>query len=84
MEAELSEDPRKSFEALCKRCWEPITIVIMPFGKHRGEKVEDICKDDADYCRWLFKQPWFSTDFPDLKATMYEIGNSIKKGSSNA
>lgn len=41
--------------------------VCLPFGKHRGESIEDIARDDEGlkYLDWLVGQTWVRTDLKD-------------------
>ena len=34
----------------------PVTIKIMPFGKHRGKSLQNIYNEDMPYLQWLFKE----------------------------
>ncbi len=43
-----------------------------PFGKHRGHLLEEVARD-RKYCRWLFKEPWFKRDYPDLYSCLREL-----------
>ena len=36
----------------------------MPFGKHKGEKLEDI---PAQYFLWLHEQDWFARKYPEVE-----------------
>lgn len=44
----------------------------MPFGKHRGKTLEEVANKKA-YCRWLFDQPWFKEDHPDLYKCLKDL-----------
>lgn len=34
----------------------PLTLEdLMPFGKHKGEQVEDLIDDDPSYLAWLYE-----------------------------
>jgi uncharacterized protein (DUF3820 family) len=39
---------------------------VMPFGKHRGQLLEEILVDDPSYLDWLAAQDWFRTEFSAL------------------
>ena len=63
--------------AYCNGCEEFIIILpdnrpilIMPFGKHKGRKLEDLVeKDEIQYLNWLVSQNWIES----------RLENSIKK-----
>ena len=38
---------------------------IMPFGKYKGNLLEDIVDDDPDYVDWMLGQEWFQ-EYEDL------------------
>jgi len=40
--------------------------LIMPFGKHEGEYLEDIIMIDPKYVKWLTNQNWVETRFNSL------------------
>ena len=48
----------------------PLEVKIFNFGKHKGCLVEDIAATDPDYIRWLLKQEWLPTEYPDLFHTL--------------
>ena len=29
---------------------------VMPFGKHKGERVDDLATDEPDYLRWALEE----------------------------
>jgi uncharacterized protein (DUF3820 family) len=42
-----------------------IVTLRMPFGKHRGEPIEQVLAD-ANYCAWLLRQAWLAETYPRL------------------
>ena len=44
----------------------------MPFGKHRGKPLEEVASKRG-YCRWLFKQPGFREEHPDLYRVLRDL-----------
>ncbi len=44
----------------------------MPFGKHRGKSLAHVASKRR-YCGWLFEQPWFKEDHPDLYKVLREL-----------
>lgn len=44
----------------------------MPFGKHRGKLLEEVATKRG-YCLWLFDQPWFTKDHPDLYKVLKDL-----------
>ncbi len=57
-----------------------LEIKIFSFGKHRGKLVEDIISQDRDYIKWLLRQAWVPTDYPDLYHTL--LDKTSEKGNS--
>jgi uncharacterized protein (DUF3820 family) len=49
---------------------------IMPFGKHKGEKLKDLIKTDANYCQWII-------DEFDHKSDIWKYMNKHKKTIKN-
>jgi uncharacterized protein (DUF3820 family) len=42
---------------------------VLPFGKYKYKKVEDICKIDKQYIKWSMKQS-FMDNYPELMEEM--------------
>jgi len=64
------EEPRgmdQSLETLLDYAASPITVAVMPFGKHQGKPLGEV---PADYVRWLLNQA--DVD-PDLRASLLAI-----------
>jgi RNase P subunit RPR2 len=63
----------KHISAICKECNYHIKYVSQGgperiyFGKHKGEKIEDIYHNDKGYLLWLLKQEWLENN---LKITI--------------
>ena len=49
-----------------------LEVKIFSFGKHRGKLVEDIAAQDRDYIKWLMRQKWIPSDYPDLYQTLLD------------
>ena len=47
-----------------------LEVLIFNFGKYRGKLVEDIAAQDRDYIKWLLRQSWMPSDYPDLYHTL--------------
>ncbi len=47
-----------------------LEVLIFSFGKYRGKLVEDIIARDRDYIKWLLRQSWMPSDYPDLYHTL--------------
>ena len=41
----------------------------MPFGKHKGEPIEQVLAD-TNYCAWLLRQDWLAPTYPRLHAAL--------------
>lgn len=41
----------------------------IPFGKYKYKSIEDICRFDQQYLKWLYRQDILNS-FPDLKANI--------------
>jgi len=39
-----------------------VSLWIMPFGKHKGEGIEDV---PSSYLEWLLEQEWFCDKFSE-------------------
>jgi hypothetical protein len=48
------------------------TAGTFPFGKHRGHLLEEVARD-RNYCRWLFDQPRFRREHPDLYRVLKDL-----------
>lgn len=69
----------KHLEARCAECKTYLKylpqnnpITILPYGKHKGKSLEEICEIDIEYLRWLYDE----TDKENLKES---IDNAIIK-----
>lgn len=45
---------------------------IIPFGKYKGKKVDEVAKFDKKYLQWVYKQEWFNK-FDDLKPLVQKL-----------
>jgi len=43
-----------------------MTDEIIPFGKYKGQPVEQVMMRDPAYLQWLKQQPWFAEKFPPI------------------
>lgn len=39
---------------------------ILPFGKHKGERVDEVMRTDPKWIEWIMAQPWFREKHPTL------------------
>jgi uncharacterized protein (DUF3820 family) len=46
---------------------------FLPFGKYKGQLLEQIFDADPSYIEWLARQEWFRTEFPTLHAAIVEL-----------
>lgn len=51
---------------------------ILKFGKYKSRNINDILKEDIEYCRWMFTQPTI-TDSVEI----YEILNNRFRNDGN-
>lgn len=58
------------WEAMAKQSDQPVMVQIFPFGKHRGELIDNLVQDDLQYIAWCMKQDWLKTEHPDLYHTL--------------
>mgnify|MGYP001035462465 CR=1 FL=1 len=49
-----------------------LEVRVFSFGKYRGKLVEDIAAQDRDYIKWLLRQDWIPSDYPDLYHTLLD------------
>jgi exodeoxyribonuclease X len=56
-----------------------LEVKIFSFGKYRGKLVEDIAVQDRDYIKWLMRQEWIPSDYPDLYQTLLNKTSEIRK-----
>lgn len=42
--------------------------MIFEFGKYKYKSVEDVFKDDLQYCQWVFKQPLLKDNNKEIYA----------------
>lgn len=64
---------------------EPMTIekaksFIMPFGKHKGRKLEDLADDEPGYLNWMYTAEKTS---PEIKEAIKLLGQEKKRSSVN-
>lgn len=52
----------------------PTLIEEIPFGKYKGSLITDILESDAQYLRWISREPTMKTKYPDL---VYTIGKVL-------
>lgn len=64
---------------LVELSWSPLEIKVFSFGKYRGKLVEDIIARDRDYIKWLLRQDWVTSDYPDLYHTLLDKTKAGKK-----
>jgi len=55
----------EAIDYMIKVSKEPMLYRSIPFGKYRGEKMEDIAKTDPGYLKWLLKQKEEDPEGPD-------------------
>jgi DNA polymerase III epsilon subunit-like protein len=55
----------EAIEHMIKVSAEPMLYRTIPFGKYRGEKLEDIAKTDPGYLKWLLNQKENDPEGPD-------------------
>ncbi|MEN8209362.1 MAG: exonuclease domain-containing protein, partial [Candidatus Fermentibacteria bacterium] len=60
----------ENWAELVKYTRSALEVKIFSFGKYRGKLVEDIAAQDTDYIRWLLRQDWIPSDYPDLYHTL--------------
>lgn len=53
---QIEPDPSKAIEKMVKISLEPSLFTMIPFGKYRGRKIEDIAIQDRAYLEWLLEQ----------------------------
>ena len=70
------------WQELVELSWSPLEIKIFSFGKHRGKLVEDIIARDRDYIKWLLRQDWVTSNYPDLYHTLLDKTKTGKKEQS--
>lgn len=63
-----------SWPDLYSKSISPIILKLMPFGKYRGDILADTFEQNKDYFRWLWRQPWFEGEWPDLAHTLRVLG----------
>lgn len=71
-----------SWKELVELSWSPLEIKVFSFGKYRGKLVEDIIARDRDYIKWLLRQDWVTSDYPDLYHTLLNKTKAGKKEQS--
>ncbi len=49
--------------------------MMLLFGKHNGEHVEDIAEDDPGYLRWLVDQTWADEELREAAAFALEASS---------
>lgn len=64
-------NPMVKMEELTKT---PILIEIFTFGKHKGEKISDVCDTDMNYINWMKKNMDLDSD---MKYTLDKIMGNI-------
>lgn len=58
------------WEAMAIQAAKPVMIQRFPFGKHRGDLVDNVVQSDPQYIQWCLQQDWMKTDNPDLYHTL--------------
>ena len=43
------------------------------FGKHKGELIADVVRENPDIVEWYLRQEWFAEKFPDDRAGVLEV-----------
>lgn len=51
----------------------PIPVHVFYFGKYRDRPVEEVYREDWEYCKWLMRQGWFGAGHPDLFYTISSL-----------
>jgi len=54
----------------------PKTLTVWPMGKHRGDFIKDVLKQDAQYIKWFMDQSW-KDDMPDLVYTIRKARGEV-------
>jgi hypothetical protein len=44
----------------------PTGSVLLPFGKHVGQTLDEIASRDPSYLKWIVRQDWFRDKHADL------------------
>ena len=65
MMEEKSFDQDQTVDEMIKISQQPMLYRTIPFGKYRGQKLEDIAKTDVGYIKWLLNQKEQDEDDPD-------------------
>ncbi len=52
----LYKDKESVIEEMMRISLEPMLFTIIPFGKHRGKKLEEVVLSDRPYVEWLLEQ----------------------------
>ena len=55
----------QAIEKMMEISSQPMLYRTLPFGKHKGKKLEDIAKEDSGYLKWLLTQKEQEEDGPD-------------------
>src|SRR5580693_7231732 len=42
------------------------TALILPFGKHKGEPIDEVMRADPGWVEWVMAQSWFREKHPTL------------------
>jgi hypothetical protein len=46
---------------------------FLPFGRHKGQLIEQISDADPSYLEWLVRQDWFVAQFPTLHEAIVKL-----------
>jgi DNA polymerase III epsilon subunit-like protein len=58
------------WKAMAIQSASPVMVQRFPFGKHRGDLVDNVVQSDPQYIHWCMQQDWMKTDNPDLYHTL--------------
>jgi hypothetical protein len=50
------------------------TALILPFGKHKGERIDEVMHTDPGWVEWVMAQPWFRDRHPTLVQLVVNSG----------
>lgn len=54
------------------------TVIIVPFGKHKGMTVRQVFDIDRDYIYWLSSQGWLQAKFPLVYTEIMSLLTAVK------
>lgn len=68
-QAEFLANRSFTIDELVAYTYEPVELFEWPFGKHKGNSIDAVVKDNPGYIKWFFAQEWIN-DWPDLVYTL--------------